>query len=144
MLAPIRSGASLLNRAALPDDFRNIAAMTGAAPRTDNFNAAWSPQGYPWISPVFNHKPLYFEQPNLERYGQGSMALIQPILSAAHFFGSIPLVPYKSLTHHPRERVYTLGRGRPGNCVPVQRRVLLGESSLGEGFKFYEEGSGYY
>lgn len=103
----------------------------------------WLPATYAWISPAFSHKPLYFEQPNLERYGLGHVRALQPLVSSAHFFGSIPLIPYKTFTHHPRERVYTLGHSRPGNCVPLQRRVLLGQSALGEGFLFYHDPQNY-
>ena len=41
------------------------------------------------------------------------------------------------------DRVYTLGQGRPGNCVPVQRGVILGQSTVGEVSMFWEECSGY-
>ena len=100
-------------------------------------------ENYTWISPVFYHKPLYFEQPNLERYGQGTYRFLQPAASSIHFFGTIPLLPYKVLTQHPCEKHYTLGNRRPGNCNPVQRRVVLGQSTVGEVREFYREGSGY-
>lgn len=103
----------------------------------------WIPSSYTWISPTFYHKPLYFEQPNLERYGIGRSRCVQPIFSAAHFFGSIALVPYKTLTHHPCEKVYTLGNMRPGDCVPFQRGAIFGQSSVGELREFYRYGSGY-
>ncbi|MEM7474049.1 MAG: hypothetical protein AAF483_03595 [Planctomycetota bacterium] len=143
MLGPVQDPVNLLSRVEVADDFRSVATPTEARTRSNNLTADWINQNYTWISPVFAHKPLYFEQPNLERYGIGRSRLLQPAISATHFFWTIPLVPYKTLTHHPREKVYTLGRGRPGNCVPVRRGVFLGESKIGEGFRFWQDGSGY-
>jgi len=75
---------------------------------------------YTWSAPGFFHHPLYFEQVNLERYGQGPHHAIQPLYSAAHFFATIPKLPYHVATAPPSERVYTLGHHRPGNCAPYQ------------------------
>jgi len=75
---------------------------------------------YTWSAPDFFHHPLYFEQVNLERYGQGPHHAIQPLYSAAHFFATIPVLPYHVATAPPSERVYTLGHHRPGNCAPYQ------------------------
>lgn len=138
------SGAtSLFGRLEVEDEFLDNSQYITTAARMNELQMEWMPYCYTWISPVFYHKPLYFEQPNLERYGLGCAGPLQPLISSAHFFGSIPLVPYKTLTHHPREKVYTLGHGRPGNCVPVRRRVLLGESTVGEGLLFWDKCSGY-
>ncbi len=74
-----------------------------------------------WAAPRFHHRPLYFEQPNLERYGHyvhGQAA--QSALSAAHFFATIPCLPYKLGVQHRLSPDYTLGRYRPGNCNPHQ------------------------
>jgi hypothetical protein len=75
---------------------------------------------YTWAAPDFYHHPLYFEQVNLERYGQGPHHAIQPIYSAAHFFATVTKLPYHLVTSPPCERVYTLGHHRPGNCAPYQ------------------------
>lgn len=75
---------------------------------------------YTWSAPAIYHHPLYFEQVNLERYGQGPHHAIQPLYSAAHFFATIPKLPYHVATAPPSERVYTLGHHRPGNCAPYQ------------------------
>jgi hypothetical protein len=63
------------------------------------------------------HKPLYFEDWNLERYGHSHGAL-DPVLSAAHFFVTLPVLPYKMGVELPWECVYPLGYYRPGNCAP--------------------------
>lgn len=63
------------------------------------------------------HKPLYFEDWNLERYGH-SHGPLDPIISAAHFFVTLPVLPYKMGVELPWECVYPLGYYRPGNCAP--------------------------
>jgi hypothetical protein len=143
MIGPMKGADQLFSRLQLQDDLRGYAQLAESGARVDAGQFVWMPTPYTWISPAFYHHPLYFEQPNLERYGIGRARAIQPLLSSIHFFGSIPLVPYKTWTHHPRERVYTLGQGRPGNCVPVQRGVILGQSTVGEVTMFWEECSGY-
>jgi hypothetical protein len=74
---------------------------------------------YMWESPAFFNKPLYFEQPNLERYGY-DWGLAQPWISGAQFFVKIPLLPYMMVVHPPHERVYSLGYYRPGSRAPYQ------------------------
>ena len=63
------------------------------------------------------HKPLYFEDWNLERYGH-SHGPLDPVFSAAHFFVTLPVLPYKMGVELPWECVYPLGYYRPGNCAP--------------------------
>jgi hypothetical protein len=63
------------------------------------------------------HKPLYFEDWNLERYGH-SHGPLDPVISAAHFFVTLPVLPYKMGVELPWECVYPLGYYRPGNCAP--------------------------
>lgn len=86
----------------------------------DGSAAAWQGDIYCWTAPDFFHNPLYFEQVNLERYGQGTYECLQPAASAAHFFATIPILPYKIGGQDWNERVYTLGHRRPGNCNPYQ------------------------
>ena len=87
----------------------------------------WSRRMYLWEASSFCHRPLYFEEINLERYGFfccdhrcGGIpsALVQPVLSGAHFFASVPALPYKMTLDPPCECIYTLGHYRPGSCVP--------------------------
>lgn len=79
----------------------------------------WPLHCYWWESPAVCHRPLYFEQVNLERYGY-SCGVAQPLVSAAHFFGTIPALPYLMAAEPCRECVYTLGHYRPGSCAPFQ------------------------
>ena len=89
----------------------------------------WPQILYPWEATSYCHRPLYFEEVNLERYGYmgcdhrcGGVpaALVQPVLSGAHFFASVPLLPYKMTVDPACECIYTLGHYRPGSPVPHQ------------------------
>jgi hypothetical protein len=44
--------------------------------------------------------------------------MVQPALSGAHFFATVPALPYKMALDRPCECIYTLGHYRPGSCVP--------------------------
>jgi hypothetical protein len=78
----------------------------------------WPVLSYFWDAPCLCYRPLYFEEINLERHGYGCCACIQPAVSAAHFFGTIPALPYCMAEHCPCECEYTLGHYRPGSCPP--------------------------
>lgn len=78
----------------------------------------WAETTFTWKASSLCHKPLYFEQTQLERYGHYWGPLLQPILSAGHFFVSIPLLPYNMGLNPPNECIYSLGYYRPGSCSP--------------------------
>jgi len=78
----------------------------------------WPQITYMWKAAGLCHKPLYFEQVQLERYGHSWGPYSQPIMSGVHFFGTLPILPYKMGLRTPNECVYTLGYYRPGNCAP--------------------------
>ena len=71
-----------------------------------------------WSAHNFQHKPLYFEERSLERYGHTDGELSQPIISGAHFFLNIAVLPYKMGINPPNECQYALGYYRPGSCAP--------------------------
>ncbi len=73
---------------------------------------------FAWKASALCHKPLYFEELQLERYGHTAGPIIQPVLSGAHFFGSIAFLPYKMGVNPPNECIYQLGLYRPGSCAP--------------------------
>jgi hypothetical protein len=79
---------------------------------------SWAEITYLWKASGLCHKPLYFEQVQLERYGHSWGPVMDPIVSGAHFFGTVPLLPYKMGIESPGECIYTLGYYRPGNCAP--------------------------
>jgi hypothetical protein len=86
---------------------------------TDPFLArSFAPSTFTWKASALCHKPLYFEELQLERYGHTAGPIVQPFLSGAHFFGSIAVLPYQMGIHPPNECIYQLGLYRPGSCAP--------------------------
>ena len=86
---------------------------------SDQFSPRCWPQiVYLWKASGLCHKPLYFEQVQLERYGHSWGHCVQPLVSGAHFFASVPILPYKMGLKTPNECVYSLGYFRPGSCAP--------------------------
>jgi hypothetical protein len=78
----------------------------------------WIASQITWKASNLIHKPLYFEEVNLERYGHTAGPFLQPVVSSAHFFVNIAVLPYKMGVHSPHECQYALGYYRPGNCAP--------------------------
>ena len=78
----------------------------------------WTEASITWKASNLMHKPLYFEEVNLERYGHTAGPWLQPVVSSAHFFANIAVMPYKMGVHLPGECQYALGYYRPGNCAP--------------------------
>jgi hypothetical protein len=79
----------------------------------------WGMSASAWEAPAFCHRPLYFEDENLERHGH-SFGLAQPAVSAAHFVGRGLAWPYLAGAFPPHECIYTLGRERPGSYAPYR------------------------
>lgn len=71
-----------------------------------------------WKASGLCHKPLYFEERALERYGHSVGPIAQPFLSGAHFFATPFILPYKMGINPPNECQYSLGYYRPGSCAP--------------------------
>jgi hypothetical protein len=78
----------------------------------------WAGITYMWKAAANCHKPLYFEQVQVERYGHSLPPCLQPVCSGAHFFGSLITLPYQMGLTPPNECIYPLGHYRPGNCAP--------------------------
>ncbi len=78
----------------------------------------WAQTTFLWKASALCHKPLYFEDLHLERYGHSWGPLLQPVMSGAHFFGNVLALPYKAGMDPPHECMYTLGYYRPGSCAP--------------------------
>jgi len=77
-----------------------------------------------WSATCQTHRPLYFEEANAERYGYTPAYCLQPLISAGHFFLTIPILPYKMVVDRPRDCVSTLGHYRPGSCGPRRENHL--------------------
>ncbi len=115
-----------------PKDLKPIADLsTDIEPKGGNFLPKECPLGndtyqqrnfppitYTWTASGLCHKPLYFEDVQLERYGHMAGPWLQPFASAAHFFFTVPILPYKMGLETPNECMYTLGYYRAGNCAP--------------------------
>jgi len=78
----------------------------------------WTLLTFTWKASSLCHKPLYFEDVELERYGHAAGPWVQPLLSGAHFFGDVLLLPYNTSLNPPLECQYALGYYRPGDCAP--------------------------
>jgi len=80
--------------------------------------SGWAPTTFTWKASGLCHKPLYFEEVHLERYGHSWGPYLQPVISGGHFFLTIPALPYLMGLNPPNECIYTLGYYRPGSCAP--------------------------
>jgi hypothetical protein len=78
----------------------------------------WQPTTFTWKASALCHKPLYFEEEQLERYGHSAGPIRQPVLSAVHFALNVALSSYHTGVHPPSECMYALGYYRPGSCAP--------------------------
>ncbi|MCI0361917.1 MAG: hypothetical protein L0211_25830 [Planctomycetaceae bacterium] len=132
--APAETVPAPVKKSALPahDDVQLIARALGrvqpqdpAAKAIDQGDALlqgagttrlWGVSVSAWEAPAFCHRPLYFEDENLERHGR-SCGLFQPAASAVHFAGRTAVWPYLAGAFPPHECIYTLGRERPGSCA---------------------------
>jgi hypothetical protein len=78
----------------------------------------WAETTFCWTASGLCAKPAYFTDVHLERYGHTWSPLFQPLVSAGHFFLSVPALPYAIGLYPPNECVYTLGYYRAGSCAP--------------------------
>jgi len=78
----------------------------------------WAPITFTWKASGLCHKPAYFEDVHLEVYGHSWGPYLQPVISGAHFFLTVPVLPYKMGLYPPHECIYSLGYYRPGSCAP--------------------------
>jgi hypothetical protein len=77
----------------------------------------WVSRLHTWDATAFCHRPLYFEDENLERHGR-SFGVLQPAVSAGHFAGHFLAWPYLAGATPPRRCVYNLGHEPPGSYTP--------------------------
>ena len=87
-----------------------------------------------WEAPGVAYNPLYFEEPNLERYGYNYGA-IQPFVSAGRFFGRVAILPYMMGAYPMHENRYSLGYARPGDdpLYQVEKLPFSARGALFEG-----------
>ena len=129
-----------------PDTPENVAqeafATLGVSPQPLGIQRNWQLEPYAWEASAVRHLPAYFEEPNLERLGyyygcpqDGPLAcalygddprpqFLQPMVSAAHFYGRVAALPYMMGAQPPCEEVYGLGEDRPGSPVPYRKYYM--------------------
>jgi hypothetical protein len=73
---------------------------------------------YTWQASNIFYQPLYFEDPDLERYGHAWPFFVQPIVSSVRFTTQAVGIPYQMVLNPCCCRVYPLGYYRPGECAP--------------------------
>lgn len=101
------------------DEPANVAGRYFAGPPlAGNTDRGWAEFTHAWEAPGLYHLPLYFEDVALERYGHSDCPFFQPVVSAAWFFGTVPLLPYQMGLEPPLEHVHALGYYRPGSYAP--------------------------
>ncbi|MEZ6091588.1 MAG: hypothetical protein R3C05_26955 [Pirellulaceae bacterium] len=87
------------------------------------------PSSVCWTAPWIAYRPLYFEDCALERCGHDH-GCYEPLVSAAKFYGRIPVWPYMIGATPPSTCVYSYGQCRPGDCSPhffvLPKRSLRG------------------
>lgn len=105
----------------MPPDVANeyLVRDDGAGLGSIDPSREWASMAYRWNATWSNHRPLYFEDYNLERYGL-SAGCVQPAVSAAHFYYGVAILPLAMVMDPPHQRIYTLGHYRPGDCAPYE------------------------
>jgi len=79
----------------------------------------FSQSHFMWKASALSTQAAYFEDAQLERHGHTKVCpALQPVVSGAKFFATIPILPYKMGVTPPNECVYTLGHYRTGSCAP--------------------------
>ena len=141
-LPPLLAPSTAQNLAELrqvPKDFRNerkvpsIQLPESGKDRDEH----WEWTTVKWKAPNTFSNPRYFEDRMLERHGHQSSERLQPLLSGARFFATIPMIPYLMAVSEPQEKEYTLGYYRTGSDVPslrqrppYERRGVLSEAAV--------------
>ena len=72
------------------------------------------------------HKPLYFEDVNLERHGHRVPVYPARPWACSPFFASVPTPPYLYCSYLPRQCQYVLGHGRPGLVSRIRSALSPG------------------
>jgi hypothetical protein len=116
VMSRLRTDRKFLDNSAISDPIRSQAV--------EGTPYLWEESAYTWYSPAFCHSPLYFEQPNLERYGQGPRQPWASPASAGRFLGQVTTLPLAVIWSPPWSRSCTQGHHRPGNLAPWQRKSL--------------------
>ncbi len=115
----------VIEREDIKDELEEPARPSSERPPGPGYNRDWTAMSYAWAAPVARHQPLYFEDPELERYGN-EFCCLQPVVSGTRFYLTFATMPYQmSIPNNAWFHVkYDLGHERPGNCVPYSIHTL--------------------
>ncbi len=69
-------------------------------------------------------KQRYFQKQAELDYNQPQLQLMQPLVSAANFYGRVAMIPYMWGVHHPKDPIYDLGEDNPGSPVPYRKHYV--------------------
>jgi hypothetical protein len=113
--AEIRRDDPLRNQCPSPDNL--------CPPEVRLSESLWTPREitpsiFTWEASNLYHYPLYFEDPDLERYGHTYGCLVQPFDSVGRFGLQLVGLPYQMTIDPACRKIYTLGWYRPGECAP--------------------------
>jgi hypothetical protein len=122
-----------------PDCSQNLFHAAGSAPGSRFGSYA----GMHWQPTNMFHRPTYFEDVAVERYGQSRFPHFQPIISGAKFATTFPILPYKMALERPFSCVTTMGLAPPGDCtacvkekIPWRWNAALAEAVVVTGLAF--------
>jgi hypothetical protein len=95
---------------------------------------SFAPSLYTWEASNICYNPLYFEDPQLERYGHTYPFFVQPFVSIGRFTVQAAGLPYQMTINPVCSAVYPLGFFRPGECAPklIYQIPLNAEAALVE------------
>lgn len=101
-----------VERGTLPEDISKMEAPPQTPRAVQLYESSFQPQDF-CASFRFWHRPLYFEDRKLERYGisPGFLGHVPPVRSGVHFLGSFSLLPVRAWQTPPHRMVPT-----PCNC----------------------------
>jgi len=116
---PREIGAPMADLTVTIDIDIDWAKMDPCSINVDDFRSrAWPQTCFQRNAPMLCTSADYFSDTAVERYGHSWGPFLQPVVSAAHFYGSVVFLPYKMGLTPPCECVYAIGYYRPGSCVP--------------------------
>ena len=78
----------------------------------------FAPSVFAWQASNICYQPLYFEDPQLERYGHSYPFFVQPFVSMGRMTVQAVGLPYQMVLDPCCSSVYPLGYYRPGECSP--------------------------
>jgi hypothetical protein len=101
-----------------PDDQRARCPDIRPLPQVGSVERYFTAVNYCWVATDLHHKPLYFEDVSLERYGHKWPCGLQPFVSVGKFAGQFIALPYQMAFDPVNRDIYALGYYRPGDAAP--------------------------